>query len=306
MYDKEVSRTYPTAILFVIDQSGSMQQELYSGQKKAQVVADNINRTIYELITRCTKADGIRDYFDIGVLGYGAYPNKSPDALIQSLGDHNNHGVINCLNTNQILTPLSQVQEAVIRLEDRTKKVSDGAGGLVETSVKFPIWVDPYFNGGTPMYNALINAAQALAAWCDNHEESFPPIILHITDGEATDTGDDDSLLVELAENIKSLKTNDGNLLLFNLHISELLNDPIKYPSSASNLPNDYAKLLFEMSSDFPKKMLDFANSLTGMQLQEGAKGFLFNGKAEDIINFIEIGTKVAQSTVPAVPDESL
>jgi hypothetical protein len=40
------------------------------------------------------------------------------------------------------------------RVETRTKKVSDGAGGLVDQAVKFPIWFDAVASGGTPMCGA--------------------------------------------------------------------------------------------------------------------------------------------------------
>ena len=48
------------------------------------------------------------------------------------------------------LVPLSEIAANPARLENRAKKVPDGAGGLVEQEIKFPIWVDPVASGGTP------------------------------------------------------------------------------------------------------------------------------------------------------------
>src|SRR4051812_9532166 len=69
-YAAEISRDNPTAILFIIDQSGSMDEKNEGGRSKAEFVSDVLNRTLYTLITNCSKADGVRRYFDIGVLAY--------------------------------------------------------------------------------------------------------------------------------------------------------------------------------------------------------------------------------------------
>src|SRR6266550_2241014 len=42
--------------------------------------------------------------------------------------------------------------------EDKVKKSDDGAGGVMEQTVKFPVWFDPYGKGGTPMCAALKEA----------------------------------------------------------------------------------------------------------------------------------------------------
>src|SRR2546429_2656566 len=34
------------------------------------------------------------------------------------------------------------------RIEDRAKKSDDGAGGVMDQTVKFPVWFDPYSKGG--------------------------------------------------------------------------------------------------------------------------------------------------------------
>jgi Mg-chelatase subunit ChlD len=65
--------------------------------------------------------------------------------------------------------------------------VDDGAGGLVDQTVKFPIWFDPVANGGTPMCAALGRATTILQGWLAQHPDCFPPIVINITDGEATD-----------------------------------------------------------------------------------------------------------------------
>src|SRR5262245_61431204 len=67
-YQAEISRASPTAIVMVMDQSSSMSHRLGSGQSKAAFLADVLNKTLYTLITSCSKADGVRDYFHVGVV----------------------------------------------------------------------------------------------------------------------------------------------------------------------------------------------------------------------------------------------
>ena len=71
MYTAEISGTSPSAFLFIIDQSGSMDERMETEQTKAQFVADVLNKTLYQLVIRCTRADGVRNYFEVGVIAYG-------------------------------------------------------------------------------------------------------------------------------------------------------------------------------------------------------------------------------------------
>src|SRR5216117_183961 len=70
-YQAEISRENPACILFVIDQSGSMDEITETGRSKADFVADVLNKTLYTLVTSCSKSDGVRNYFDVGVIAYG-------------------------------------------------------------------------------------------------------------------------------------------------------------------------------------------------------------------------------------------
>jgi hypothetical protein len=69
-FSAEISRTSPTAILFVIDESTSMRDRLETTRSKAEFLTDVLNKTIYTLITTCSKSGGLRDYFHVGVVAY--------------------------------------------------------------------------------------------------------------------------------------------------------------------------------------------------------------------------------------------
>src|SRR2546422_11515607 len=85
----------------------------------------------------------------------------------------------------------------------------------MDQTVKFPVWFDPYWKGGTPMCAALKEATKITQTWCQEHPNGFPPIVINITDGEATD-GD----LVAEARKLAAVSGEDGLVLLFNTQFS--------------------------------------------------------------------------------------
>lgn len=273
-YTAEISRTVPTAFLFLVDQSGSMQDTMESGTTKAQFVADVLNRTLTTLITRCTKAEGTRDYFHVGVIAY-----SDSDAR---------NGLTGPLGTS-ILNPISAIEAAPLRVEDRTRRVDDGAGGLVSQSVKFPVWFEAHAGGGTPMCHAITTAAEVIAAWCDQHPDSYPPTVLHVTDGESTDGNPE-----ELSAQLRQIGTQDGSLLFFNLHVSTSGGPRVHFPDTDSALPEANAKLLYRMSSPLPPHLAKVASE-KGMKVSAESRGFMFNGEAPEIVDFFDIGTRAAQ-----------
>ena len=270
-YSAEISRDNPTAIIFVIDQSGSMDEKMSTGRSKAEFVADVLNKTIYTLVTNCTKSDGVRNYFDIGVIGYGG------QGVQPGLGGRLQSKIIN---------PITDVGDAPLRVENRTKVEDDGAGGVIERRVKFPVWFEPLSSGGTPMVAALKKAAEALVEWCDSHPNCYPPTILHVTDGASTD-GDPE----HVATALRQISTNDGESLLFNIHVSTEQGETIKFPQSDSSIPDSYGKLLFRMSSVLPAHVGRLAGD-KGYKVGDAARGFMFNADPKDIANFFDIGTR--------------
>ena len=179
----------------------------------------------------------------------------------------------------------NKIADNPFRIEERTKKVEDGAGGLVDQKIKFPVWFESLADCGTPMREALKLARESLADWLMQHPTSFPPIVINITDGE----GDADP--TNEAEAIKALSSDDGNVLLFNLHISSQRAKPIEFPDSVETLPDEFAKFLFSLSSILPEYMQDFARQ-EKYSVSERTRGFVFNADIVSVIRFLDIGTR--------------
>jgi hypothetical protein len=276
-YQAEISRANPSCFLFLIDQSGSMGDPYSSGgeggtsNSKATEVALVINNLLRSLALMCSKSEGVRDYFHVGVLGYGQ--NVGP-AFVGPLAGRK-------------LVPLSEVADNPARLEQKTRKVNDGAGGLVDQTVRFPIWFDPSANGGTPMCQALTQAREVVNEWLGAHPDCFPPTVINITDGESTD-GDPSAAMHLLKESASS----DGNVLVFNVHLSSRPDAvPTVFPDSPDGLPDDYARTLFHGASPLTPHMRNVAREY-GQESSDGSKGFILNADSTMLIAALEIGTR--------------
>jgi len=296
-YTAEISRINPSAFLFLIDQSGSMQDVLdpsnvqaldqpvsvdgrtythsASGRTKAQGVADAINKLLQNLVIKCAKSEGVRDYYHVGVIGYGG--DNSASRISPAFS-----GAL----TGRDLVPVSDIANSPARVDERSKKVDDGAGGLVDQKVKFPIWFDAVAGGGTPMCAALSKAQSILSGWVSQYPTGFPPICINISDGESTD-GDP----TQPAEGVKALSTADGSVLLFNIHVSAQAGTPVEFPDSDTGLPDQFAKLLFSMSSLLPAHMQSIAQQ-ENIKISELSRGFAFNADMVSLIRFLDIGTR--------------
>ena len=275
-YQAEISRKNPGCFLFLVDQSESMEDPFgggEAGRRKAEELATILNKLIHNLCIRCSKSDSIYDYFHVGVLGY------SEDSCKPALGGE---------LSGRSLVPISELANKPLRIEDRVKKSDDGAGGVMDQTVKFPVWFDPYSKGGTPMCAALKEATTITQTWCQEHPTGFPPIVINITDGEATD-GD----LVAEARKLAAVSGEDGSVLLFNIHLSSTAGPSIELPGNGNKLPDQHAKQLFEASSTLTPFMVARATELR-MPAEENSRGFIFNAQPLHVIHFLDIGTRPA------------
>lgn len=276
MYSVEISRAQPSVLLFLLDQSDSMNRNFggsREGTSKAKGAADAINRLLYEIIMRCSKGMEVRNYFDIGVIGYGRESDWVGPVFEGELQGRD-------------LVPIAEVANKPAQIETREKDTPDGAGGLVKTTVKFPVWFSPVGGWNTPMCKALDYAYGVLEGWCANNRTNYPPIVINITDGEATD-GDPTAA----ANRLTSLGTDDGRVLLFNCHLSEHRGTPVTFPDASNGLPSEFAITLFQISSILPEVLRREAEK-EGFAVSEHTRGFVFNADLTDLIKFIDIGTR--------------
>lgn len=285
-YKAEIKREQPGLLIFLLDQSGSMDKPFGGdgSQNKASALSDALNKLLQTLVNKCTKGEGkVYDYFDVGIIGYTTDGHGTPKVYSAFQGD--------LKGKNLITTSMLAVNP--LRIDKRIRKISDGAGGLVSVEENFPVWIEPTTEYGTPIGSAFEYVLPLAEKWVKEHAEHFPPIVLHITDGESTENDKDH---VGLANKLKCMATNDGETLVLNLHISSHESLPVLCPNDENKLPADpYARELFEMSSVLPEVILEEAKK-EGWPVAEGSRGFIFNADMVKMIEFLDIGTRGVQN----------
>ena len=267
------------AFFLAIDCSGSMAEPIHfrGGCKaKSEVVATIANELLFELIERARRSDGVRDYYDIAVLGY-----HGDDEVTPLLADR---AAMHTVCELAAMEPRIRTELLEYRLPD---------GGISLREIPTPCWVEPRAEGQTPMCEALRRIRDLAAEWVLRPEnaESFPPVVFNITDGEATDC--DGEELRTVAEQIRSLATADGNVLLVNIHIATAADmRPLLFPEpSEEHYANRYASLLYDCSSTLPEPFHAAIRELKGAGALPPFRGLGFNASAAELVSALNIGS---------------
>lgn len=278
MYSQEITRRHRSAIVIVLDRSGSMQEQICFGQgvmSKAEALSIIANTLIAEIIDRCRRTDGLRHYYDIAAVGYS---NNSVEMLLGSEGF-------------QSVIEIDRHRPAE-RRKAREELLPNGEWAMVEHS--YTEWFEPKAEGNTPMYEALLCVRDMVAEWCEQPEnrDSFPPVVIHITDGEASDC--DHRELIDICNQIKRQATSDGNALLLNVHITANTHMPaIIFP-----MPDElvgagrYVQTLADCSSIMPSVFDDEIRKLKGMTATPPFLGMGYNASVIDLLSIINIGSR--------------
>ena len=278
MYSQEITRRHRTAFIIALDQSTSMQEEVRFGRlkmSKAEAVAYTANILITELIDRSRRKDGVRNYYDIAVVGY------SDDEVRMLLSED---GFVS------VKSLAERIPEAVtISFEE---SMPDKTTALVKHHIH--PWIEPKAEGNTPMYEALLRIREMVEEWCEQEQnrQSFPPIVFNITDGEASDC--DDNELRYAADMLRRTGTEDGQTLLINIHLSTDLSLPSMIFPMAEELlsANRYARLLAECSSLMPESFNAEIGELKIPASTPPYRGMGYNASVIELLSIINIGSR--------------
>jgi len=263
----------PCLIVFLIDQSGSMEDDWTKELgTKADCLANYINQIVREIGLKCVSQEGtsavIKNRFEISILGYGK------DSSVYSAFQ----GPLSFEKSGGFIHGIQNLFEAPYRIIDNK-----------------PIWITPSAYHKTPMTEAFYTAKDLIESWIEwgNHYESHPPIIINITDGMPTDSGYNFEDLIQASDEIKDLNTIHGNSMIFNCHIDNGNLSPILFPDSSSKITDNYAKVMFDISSVLMPKMIEEANR-KNYDLNIYSKGFAYNAGPQELIKFLQIGSSAA------------
>ena len=280
-YTAQITRNTPTAFIFMIDQSISMSRKLnYRGEfiTLADAVARIVNNQINELVLRCIKTNEVRHYYDIAVIGYG---------------DDANYGWKGTLVGRDFVTPEelknNPFKKITVKEEKRTRK------GVELKEVEKVQWVEPVAAGKyTRAHKAFAMAKELLDKWMKEHHEKdcYPPTIINITDGAFNGIANPREVNTQLANELKALFTNDGNVLLWNIHVTPDNQEQILLPISKTELNEDkYSEWLYDMSSLLPSRYNQPIGDLRGDAENTRHVAMATNTDLSTLIQLMDIGT---------------
>jgi len=294
-YRKSWSRVNRGLLVFLLDQSGSMQEELQIGGQtytNGQMATTALNNLIVSVINNTPpdpERGGLKDYCDILVLGYG-------DQVTLLLAD--SRGM-----------PLS-IRDLAARPKGRkqvlTQRFNREQNRYIQVPEEQPYWIDYSANSyRTEMASALQQAGQAVQAWLrmdTNRLKSFPPIVINISDGQHNGLGNPS----EMADRLRQLYTNDGHVLLFSCHLTSSSGayQGLAFPRTVQEInaritdidERVWAKNLFDMSSQIPLTMSRKARTTFKVDLQDDARGFIYNASPAELIGFLRWGTQPSEN----------
>jgi hypothetical protein len=270
-YVQRIDPEHPGCLLILVDQSGSMASEFGASPKstKAKDVAQALNRFLPHFVACCCETDQIRDYWHIGIIGYG---NTVGSALGGSLA-------------GRTIVPISELAQQPLGFADN-KNLHENGHDLGFWNALRPIWLTPNADGETRMRRALAFARDVLSLWIAEHPATFPPIVVNITDAEGTD-GDCSTEAYQL----QRLQTDDGGVLFFNVIMEArgATEEAIAFPSQW----DEWGRTLFRVSSCLPACMVTVAKEV-GYTVCEESRGFLQRAVVEDIVSALSLFTAAA------------
>ncbi len=284
LYTRRLSRKYPGLFIILLDQSRSMLEPVQGmGITKSEFATTAINELINAMIAN-SPHDPItgerRKYVYLSIIGYSdeAYPLLTRDGSPIDLPYLANHP----------LGVTTVVREILDTATGTMRQVQDS---------NRPIWIKPQTLNATHMGKAFTMARDTVRHWLSQtpdagqapRNQCFPPILVHITDGEHTGDFDPEPLAYE----IRSEGTQQGATLIFNCHFTATMHQPIIFPTYESEVAqvDQFAPRMLAMSSTIPDPLLAKASDLAGRPIQTGAKGFIYNGNIELLVQFLNWGT---------------
>lgn len=250
----------PGHLMFLIDQSSSMNLCNTEGRSRAEIVAMAIQSAIIDCVNGCISGTQIKNRLFITIIGYGG--SDAPNAKI---------------------IKEDWVGNFVAELQDVKNN-----GGLF-----IPIEA----NGSAPLSKAFDLATECLETWINVCQEKIAegiysdipaPIVINITDSEPFDGEPDAGARAEMsAQKLKSLKVLSNNVTLFNVYISDE-GDEVLFPK-CNEIPRDchVSKFYFRISSNIYNNVPNIHVGSYGRQIHKNAKCLALNIRTESIVTFI-------------------
>lgn len=230
-YNKSFSSGSPGLIIYLLDQSDSMDSSYGKNESKskAKFCAEILMNLIREVVLNNLPGDGdVIDRAFIVVIGYGGKRYEDEDSAKIILYE-----------------PLSEIANILEKNYDN--------------------FIKPISNGITPMHQAFKKANNIISDWKDFYKEkglnpiseSPAPVIMNISDGMPGYRGIGEKAKEDVNLEINKIqkhKFDDGKPLIFNIHISSDFGETIILPNKMSSEYDESIKFFFNISSKMPEQ----------------------------------------------------
>lgn len=278
-YTAQITRNTPTAFIFLVDQSVSMKRiTTLNGEQMslAEAVARIVNNQINELVYRCIKTTEVRHYYDIAIIGYGHEVYSGWNGVLAGRDFVSPEELKN--------NPFKKI---TVKEEKRTRK-----GTMIKEIDKVQ-WLEARCDGNwTHVHQAFDKAKALLDQWMQEHHDKdcYPPTIINITDGQFNHATREQ--IVQQANELKAMFTNDGNVLLWNIHITPNHLEQVLLPIGKEELKGDkYSELLYDMSSLLPTRYNQAISDIRGDSVDSRHVAMATNTDMSTLIQLMDIGT---------------
>ncbi len=284
LYTRRCSREHRCCLIFLLDQSGSMSVPV-QGQSSnnigmATATLNDLLKTVVENAGYDLQTGKRKDYCDLFIFGYG----DEVHSLLSQTGEP--------VSVVDLADHPRGVQEVVRDEQDRA------TGRVYQVRDQQPYWIQPFATSQrTEMAWALSYARDAAQRWIaadPRRLQSFPPLVFNITDGEHNGQGDP----IAEATELRRFGTEQGQILLFNCHLTSAPSRAMIFPFDVSQVRNlgPGAEQLFQMASPIPDAMIMRARNTFNIEVPAGAHGFIYNADPKDLVNFLNWGTRQTQT----------
>lgn len=254
----------PGHLVFLIDQSTSMNVKDANGKTRAEKVVDAVQAAVVDCVNGCISGTNVKNRFFLTIIGYGGEPTPTVTTIKEDWAKN--------------LIPELQA-------------IKTNGGTLIPVEA----------NGWTPMAEAFELAKDCLEGWLEACQEKLEdgsyigipaPIVINITDGEPCDgTSTAKDRAETAASEVLSLSGTDGNVIVFNLHISDEGTE-IVFPADKMLLNGcTEGEFLYEISSVIPDDMIELAKSAGIEGIMSGSKCMAANVKGSTITTLISFGS---------------
>lgn len=285
-YKQPWSRQRRGLLVFLLDQSGSMNEKVkgqsYTNGHLATSILNQLIVTVINNAPTDAQTGRRKNYCDLIIFGYGdtVTPLLNKAGTVVSVPDLAEH-------------PKDWHQVLVEQYDSRK-------GKMIQVEEEQAFWIEYFANSSrTETAEAIINTYQVIQKWLEEdtrRRQSFPPVVINITDGMHNGKGNP----IEEARKLRELRTNDGQVLFFNCHLTSTNTSRLIFPSNKgqilslglSSQDQAGAQQLFDMSSIVPASMIKRAREVFSIALAPSSRGFMYNADGQDLVNFLTWGTR--------------